>query len=134
MSLAQRVLKESLAAVPPAPRQPHGTVHLRFIGLHDESWTIAIKGPRCAVSEGAPKTAALQLFCSKAQLEAVIRGECGLQPLRYVGSRDLLEHLAVLLASARNLLAVRASHQAKHFAEHYREELDGREDASEEPT
>jgi hypothetical protein len=124
MSLALRVLRESLCGVKPAPRQPLGTVHLRFVGLHDESWTIVIRAPRCTVEPGAPQTAALQLFCTKAQLDAVIAGECGVQPLRFVGSKDLLEHLAALLGSAKNLLSLRASHQAKHFAEHYRDELD----------
>ena len=129
MSLALRVLKESLAGIKPAPRQALGVVHLRFVGLHDESWTIAIRSPRCTVEAGAPRSSTLQLFCTKAQLEAVIAGETNLSPLRFVGSRDLLEHLAVLLGSAKNLLVIRASHQAKHFAKHFRDELDTPEEA-----
>jgi hypothetical protein len=128
MSLALRVLRESLSGVKPAPRQPTGVVHLRFVGLVDESWTIAIRAPRCAVEPGAPQTAALQLFCTKAQLDAVIAGECGVQPLRFVGSKELLDHLTILLGAAKNLLSLRASHQAKHFAEHFREELEAQED------
>jgi hypothetical protein len=129
MSLALKVLKESLSGIKPAPRQPLGTVHLRFVGLHDESWTIAIKAPHCLVEAGAPRTAALQLFCTKAQLEALIAGECNLSPLRFIGSRDLLEHLATLLGAAKTLLSIRASQRAKHFAEHYRDELDAQEAA-----
>lgn len=127
MSLGQRVLRESLSGIKPAPRQPLGTVHLRFLGLDDESWTIAIRSPRVSVELGAPQTAALQLFCTKAQLDAFISGECGTQPLRYVGSKDLLDHLATLLGAAKNLLSVRASHQAKHYAEHFREELEAKD-------
>ena len=127
MSLALRVLKETLSGIKPAPRQPLGTVHLRFVGLQDESWTIAIRSPRCIVEAGAPRSATLQLFCTKAQLEAVIAGESNVAPLRFIGPRDLLEHLAVLLGSAKNLLSIRASQRAKHFAEHYRDELDAAE-------
>lgn len=125
MSLGQRILRESLDGLRPAPRQPLGIVHLRFIGLYDEHWTIAIKAPAIHVEPGAPRTAGLQLFCTKAQLDALCAGEIGASPLRFVGSKDLLDHLTVLLGSAKTLLSVRASHQAKHYAEHFREELEG---------
>jgi hypothetical protein len=125
MSLGLRVLRETLGGIRPAPRQPLGIVHLRFVGLYDDHWTIAIRAPQVTVEHGPPPTAGVQLFCSKAQLDALVAGEIGVQPLRYVGSKELLEHLASLLTSAKSLLSLRASHQAKHYAEHFREELEG---------
>jgi len=124
MSSTLRLLQTSLRGLAPRPRRALGTVHLRLIGLDDESWTLEIAKAGVRVTPGAPSTAHVQLFCKRRDLDTLIDGPSTpkLDMLRFIGSREVLDHLALLLEAGNRLLAVRVRHQAHHFLEHFKEE------------
>ena len=92
--------------------------------LDDESWTLEIAKAGVRVTPGAPSTAHVQLFCKRRDLDTLIDGPSTpkLDMLRFIGSREVLDHLALLLEAGNRLLAVRVRHQAHHFLEHFKEE------------
>lgn len=123
-----RLLQEAVHGMPALPRKPGGVVHLCFVGLDDESWTVRIDRVNgCSVSPGAPATSHVQLYCQRSKLEALLQGagqlDCSAAPMRFAGSREVLEHFSELLATGKSLVALRTRYQAKHHAEHYRDEL-----------
>lgn len=94
------------ASVGPAD---YGAVAFHVIGLVEESWLVRIDAEGAHVSSGTEEHPRATVFCSQAQLEALVTHHPPQEPLRIAGDRRYFERVTSWASDAQDVLSIRVN-------------------------